>query len=214
MLNEDVEKKVDKRFRFLTLLTLKIDPAKLENVGKALTKNQLVLIDLPNPQNFTIIDDLNLFEVSTLTILLEKRKLVKGEDFEVVSNPQNTKFTLIASSCRAVDSALKTLDKIRNLNQTKKYALKILSQWQLEGGIDLGETDLALNIGYKILKEKTKICNSKCPKCDRESPSKIVEKISEDGKSFIIYAKRMCCGHIIKKVIPIKRETQKIIQKT
>ncbi|MCX8175773.1 MAG: hypothetical protein N3E48_00890 [Candidatus Bathyarchaeota archaeon] len=214
MLNETIEKKVDKRFRFLTLLTLKIDQSKLENVGKTLTKNQLVLIDLPNPQSFTVIDDLNLFEASILTILLEKRRLVKGEDFEVVSNPQNTKFTLIASSCRAVDSALKTLDKIRSLNQTKKYALKILSQWQVEGEIGLGETDLALNIGYKILKEKTRICNSKCPKCGRESPSKIVEKISEDGKSFIIYAKRMCCEHIIKRIIPIKRETQKILQKT
>jgi len=214
MLDDAIEKKIDKRFQFLTLLTLKINPSKLEKVGKALTQNQLVLIDLPNPQNFTVVDDLSLFEASILTILLERRKLLRGEDFEVVSNPQNTKFTLIASSCRAVDSALKTLDKIRNLNQTKKYASKILSQWQVEGEVGLGEVDLALDLGYKILKEKTKICNSKCPKCGRESPSKIMEKISEDGKNFIIYVRRMCCGHVTKKIIPIKRETQKILQKT
>ena len=202
MLDETLIQKIDERFKFLVLLTLRVDRKKFREVEKSLTQKKLFYSGGFRFKGFKTLDYLEEFEASLLCFLLLREGLIRGLDFEIFRTPHKG-YTLLVKPSQNVGKTVKILDRVRVLSQTKKYAALILDEWQLKGKLNPGDVDEALNLGYEILKVKTKFSVIRCPKCGRRSLSKIFEKI--DGENFLVHAKKMCCGFVVRKTIPIKK---------
>lgn len=203
MLNKFLLQKIDERFRFFVFLMLKIDVKKFRRIELNLNQKPQYSLSHLTQRMFKIVDYLEHFEASLLNYLLLEKGLIRGVDFEIFSTPYK-KFILTAKPNRKIEETLKILDKIRFLSQTKNYAAKILDEWQVKENLKPGNVDEALYLGYEILKEKNKVLVELCPKCGKRSPNKVYERI--DGENYVVYVRKLCCGYIIRKNVPIKRK--------
>jgi len=182
---------------------LKIDVKKFRRIELNLNQKPQYSLSHLTQRMFKIVDYLEHFEASLLNYLLLEKGLIRGVDFEIFSTPYK-KFILIAKPNRKIEETLKILDKIRFLSQTKNYAAKILDEWQVKENLKPGNVDEALYLGYEILKEKNKVLVELCPKCGKRSPNKVYERI--DGENYVVYVRKLCCGYVIRKNVPIKRK--------
>ncbi|RLI27069.1 MAG: hypothetical protein DRO52_01235 [Candidatus Hecatellales archaeon] len=192
-------KELDERFRFHALLLLGVDYGSVKKAGERLLEG-----GRPPPSfKGKVIDCLDCFEASLLDVLLAREGLTKGLDYYFLQTP-NRKFILMLRSLRG-EKAVKGLDLLRSLSRVKKYAIRILEEWGVRGRLKVRDLDEALRLGYEVLKVRDKIFMGKCPKCGRRSPSRIVERIS-NGR-FLIYARKFCCGFVVRGEVSIERET-------
>ena len=197
MLNSHLAEKINERFQFLVLLLLGVSRRELREAEREI----LLKTGFPALKVGRILDYLEPFEAALMHIFLSREGLRRGVDYEFIRNPQG-RFTLLAREGKGLKSVRK-LDMVRELSRVKRYARRILMEWEARRGLKPGDVDEALNLAYTIHRERSKIYFAVCPKCGRKAPSRIFERT--DGEKYVIYARKLCCGHVIRKVIPLGR---------
>jgi len=194
-------RKVDERFKFLSLMIFGISSLEVMDSELHLHPEQIskerVKVGFK-----VVVDYLDRFEAALISLLLTKRGLTRGVDFEVEAEIQGSRFIVAAKPCEGVDKVLNVFDKIRELVLAKRYAIHILDQWRSRGNFGKGDVDDALNIGYRILRERTQAYDEPCPQCGRTGSAQLTDRIREG--EFIVHVKKLCCGYTKKLVIPIE----------
>ncbi len=193
-----LRKKVDERFRFLVSTVLGFSRKSLEEAEREVQKCGGSHLTFKPAE---IVDYLELFEAALLHLSLSKEGLRRELDYELVRSPSG-RFTLLLREGVGLKS-LRMLDRVRELSQTKRIALRILAEWQVKGGLKPGDVDEALDIAYKVLRERSKAYYEACPKCGRTAPGRIWERIN--GETYKIYVRKLCCGYVVKKEISLRR---------
>lgn len=74
-----------------------------------------------------------------------------------------------------------------------KIASTILREWRCMFGKCSGDIYEALNLAYRIMVVRNMLTNRKCPSCGRVAGTVIKEAVH--GRSYRIYAKKICCNH-------------------
>lgn len=203
MLNSKIAKEVSERFKVLASIALGFDLQQVEDAAlKLKSKPYPDFVAIRPP--LTVVDYLNVFESAVVYYFLNKAKLKEGIDYAFQREAVGNHFVLMVKPSLAARKALRTLDKLRLLSLSKRYAVKLLREVRLKGLSYTGDVDEALDLGFFIVKAKEKALSKPCPRCGVGRLSRVKEKVY--GLSFIVIIERPCCGYVEKLWVELPRK--------
>ena len=74
-----------------------------------------------------------------------------------------------------------------------RIASTILREWRYMFGKCGGDVYEALDLAYRVMVMRNRLGDKKCPSCGKVSGTVIKECVN--GRSYSIYAKKICCNH-------------------
>jgi len=188
---------VEERFERVALIALGLSSREVEEASRRLATRAR---PRPSFRPELVVDYLSPFEASVVVALLERMGARWSTDFEVVS--EGSRYALAARRARAVEEALRGLDRLRELSYVKPYAVRILKEWRARRGVVEGDVDEALDLAYEVFRLREEAVSRRCPRCGRESAVRVRERASRG--SFTIIIERACCGHVERLSVPIE----------
>jgi len=137
-----------------------------------------------------IVDSLALHDALLLCSRLKKFGFKAGTDYGVYQC--GAKYGLmIKRGCLLIVNPI--LQDLQSMRMVWRIASTILREWRYMFGKYGGDVYEALDLAYRVMVMRNRLGDKKCPSCGKVSGTIIKECVH--GRSYSIYAKKICCNH-------------------
>ncbi|MFQ5821951.1 MAG: hypothetical protein ACE5I5_18330 [Candidatus Heimdallarchaeota archaeon] len=137
-----------------------------------------------------LVDSLAFDDALLVCACLEKFGFRAGRDYGVYQCGASYGL-MIKRECLSVVNLI--LHDLQGMRIVWKIASTILREWRCMFGKCNGDAYEALDLAYRVMVVRNMLTNRRCPSCGRVSGTMI--KGAVHGRSYSIYAKKICCNH-------------------
>jgi len=191
MLNIKFE--VDDTIRKILRVIYGLDDGHLELASKSIMG--LVKAEICNME---LVDSLAFDDALLVCACLERAGFRAGRDYGVYQCGAKYGLMIKRECLLIADPVLQDLQAMR---MVWRIASTILKEWRWMFSKCGGDVYETLDLAYKVMVERNRLSNKKCPSCGRVSGTTI--KGAVHGRSYSIYARKVCCNHREKIVLSL-----------
>lgn len=140
--------------------------------------------------NMELVDSLTFDDALLVCACLERSGFRADRDYGVYQC--GTRYGLVIKhECLPIANPI--LQDLQSMRIVWRIASTILREWRCMFDKCGGDVYEALDLAYRIMIVRNRLSNKRCPSCGRVSGAMI--KGAVHGRSYSIYAKRICCNY-------------------
>ena len=181
----NVESEVENTIRKMLTVIYGLDDGHLKLASKSI--KGLVKAEI---HDMELVDSLAFDDALLVCACLERFGFRAGGDYGVYQC--GVRYGLmIKRECLSIADPV--LQDLQGMRMVWRIASTIMREWRCLFGKRGGDVYEALDLAYRVIVVRNRLSNKRCPSCGRVSGARI--KGSVHGRSYSIYARRICCNH-------------------